>query len=220
MKVDGPIVCVVTDRRRVSPDARTPGQQLRDFEAWLDEVLRAGAGLVQLREPDLDAAILSAIARGLAARAAGTGTRVLVNDRADVARAAGADGVHLRGDGPAAGRVRALGPTAWIVGRSVHSAAESAAGQDADYLIFGAVFPTVSKPGRAPAGLDALHEVARMSGVSVLAIGGIDERRARAVVAAGADGVAAIGLFLPEGREPSALGPARAVAALRAAMLE
>ncbi len=220
MSFDRPVVCVVTDRRRVSPNARTPAQELHDFDVWLDDVVQAGASFIQLREPDLDASRLVEVVRRVAARAAGTGTTVVVNDRADVARAAGAGGVHLRGDGPAAGRVRAIGPAGWIVGRSVHSATESAAHQDADYLLFGSVFASASKPGRAPAGLDALREATRVSGRPVFAIGGVDERRVSAVLAAGAAGVAAIGVFLPRGREPSALGPARAVAALRAAMLE
>ncbi len=77
--------------------------------------------MIQLRERDLDAASLRALAARLADRAR-AGTRVVVNDRADVARAAGAAGVHLRADGPPVALVRTLGPAEWMVGRSVHAA--------------------------------------------------------------------------------------------------
>ena len=89
---------------------------------------------------------------------------MLVNDRADVAIAAGADGVHLRADGPPVARVRTLASRDWIVGRSVHSVAEArAASQDgADYLLFGTVFPAGSKAGGPEdAGSPALREVRR-----------------------------------------------------------
>jgi thiamine-phosphate diphosphorylase len=144
-----------------------------------------------------------------------------VNDRADVALAGSAAGVHLRADGPETARVRALGPPGWLVGRSVHAAGEVASAHEADYLVFGTVFPTASKGFDVPvAGLDALADVTSRTAVPVLAIGGIDAARASACVAAGAAGVAGISVFFPDGRTPGALGPARAVAALRAAMLE
>jgi thiamine-phosphate pyrophosphorylase len=216
-----PIVCVVTDRRRVSPAGAAADGQWRAFERWLDEAVEAGPDLIQIRERDLDARDLCRIVRRAARRAEGTSVRVLVNDRADVACIAGAAGVHLPGDGPPAVRVRALGPDGWTIGRSVHSVAEVQANQDADCLILGSVFPTRSKPAGAPvAGLEMLRAAATASRRPVIAIGGVTASRAASIVGAGAAGVAAIGLFLPAGLEPDALGPARAVAALRAAMLQ
>jgi thiamine-phosphate diphosphorylase len=143
--------------------------------------------------------------------------RVLVNDRADVALAAGADGVHLRSDSAAASRVRALSAD-WILGQSVHAADGAPTGAGADYLLFGPVFETDSKPGLPAAGLRALAAVASGAAVPVFAIGGLTADRAAACVRHGARGIAAIGLFLPEGATPEALGPAGAVRALRQAL--
>jgi len=215
-----PIVYLVTDRRLLSPEARTDRDSVRALEHFLDEAIDAGVDVVQIRERDLDAGPLRDLTRAIERRAQGSPTRVVVNDRADVARVAGAGGVHLRADGPPVARVRALGPAAWIVGRSTHSLAEARAHADADYLLFGTVFPSASKPAGAPvAGLGALSEVAAAVARPVIAIGGIDPARARACAAAGAAGVAGIGVFLPEGRAPGSLGPARAAVALRAAFM-
>jgi thiamine-phosphate diphosphorylase len=128
----------------------------------------------------------------------GTHTRILVNDRLDVAWAARAHGVHLRADSFSGARARAAAPAPFLVGRSVHSVAEAvAATRDGglDYLIFGTVFDTVSKPGRPAAGLPALEAVARATPLPVLAIGGITRERVGDVVAAGGTGVAAIRMF-------------------------
>jgi thiamine-phosphate diphosphorylase len=109
---------------------------------------------------------------------------------------AGADGVHLRGDGPPVARVRALSP-ALRVGRSVHSAGEAAAASDADWLVFGPVFETGSKPGAAAAGLDGLARACSASNAPVFAVGGLTPERAVRAGRAGPSGVAAIGAFLP-----------------------
>ena len=126
---------------------------------------------------------------------------MIVNDRADIAIAAGAAGVHLRGDSPPASRVRAaFAAKALLIGRSVHSLAEvDAAISDGgcDYLLFGTVFPSDGKPAGHPvAGLEALAQVCVRSPLPVIAIGGITERDAPLVRDAGAAGFAAVGLFM------------------------
>lgn len=211
-----PSLMLVTDRRRLSPDARTIGQELAALERFLDEAIEAGVDLLQLREPAVPAGSLARLARRAAARAAGTRVRVLVNDRADVAAVAGAAGVHLPARGLPASRLRVI-DRGWLVGRSVHSG-EAVDEPDVDYLIFGTVFPSASKPGEAGAGLAGLGEAARAARVPVLAIGGITPPRAAACAAAGAAGVAAIGVFLPPGRAPEAMGIGPAARALRAAL--
>src|SRR5205085_3613747 len=126
----------------------------------------------------------------------GAGTRVLVNDRVDVAIAAGAGGVHLRADSAAASRVRAIAPPAFMIGRSVHSIAEvDEAVRDGgcDYLLFGTVFPSAGKYEGHVAGIDALAAVCRRSPVPIVAIGGMNEERAREAAAAGTAGVAGVG---------------------------
>jgi thiamine-phosphate pyrophosphorylase len=214
-----PIVCLVTDRHRLAPDARTVRAELAALDGLLDESITAGVDLVQVRERDLDAAVLVPFVRGVAARAAATMTRVVVNDRADVAVAAGAAGVHVRSDGPAIDRVRALAPAdTWIVGRSCHAGDPTSAAAGADYVVFGAVFATASKPGAAGAGIEALRRWCASTDVPVIAIGGLTPWRAEACAAAGAAGAAAIGAFLPEGRSPDAIGARRAVPAFRDAL--
>lgn len=180
--------------------------------AQAGEAARAGVDLIQVRELDLDAAPLAALVERVLRAVDGTATRVLVNDRLDVALSAGAHGVHLRGDSYPASRVRAVAPAGFVIGRSVHAADEAGAVASegaSDFLVFGTVFASASKPGRQPAGLDALARVIdRAAGVPVLAIGGITIGSMPLVAAAGASGVAAIGLFLP-----GEAGAARTIAA-------
>lgn len=212
-----PCVCLVTDRRQVAPDARTRLDEVRALDRWLDEALGV-VDLIQIRERDLDGGEYCALSARVAARAKGTRTAVVVNDRADVARAAGADGVHARADGPPLDRLRAFAPPGWLIGRSVHDLAGVRAEAAADYLLFGTAFPSRSKgAGRPTQGLARLAEAAGATETPVLAIGGITPARAAECRAAGAAGVAAIGVFLPPGRTPEALGITGAAAALREA---
>jgi thiamine-phosphate pyrophosphorylase len=214
-----PVVYLVTDRRRLAPDARTDAAAIATLERWLDEAIQADVDVVQIRERDLDARSLHALATRLVARTAGRATRVVVNERADVALVAGADGVHLRSGSLPAARLRAIAPEGWIIGRSTHGATACAGAAGVDYVLFGTVFPSASKPaGAATQGTEGLADAVRRCAVPLIAIGGMTPERAEACAAAGASGVAAIGVFLPEGRASGALGPARAVAALRSAL--
>lgn len=183
--------------------------ELRVLREQLDQAAAAGIDLIQIRERDLEAAALVAFVADLVRGVPAT-TRIIVNDRADIAWAGGAAGVHLRSDGPAPSRVRHLaGTRLTLVGRSIHSALEASAAADADYLIFGTVFPSGSKPaGTHVAGSEGLRAACRATPRPVLAIGGITPARVAGCRTAGAAGVAAIGAFLSE--------PARAIAAMRA----
>jgi len=205
-------LCLVTDRRRAAPDARTQRDEIVALEAWLDEAIDAGIDLIQIRERDLDGAVLAETTRRVVRRAAGTATRIVVNDRADVALGAGAAGVHVRDDGPPVRRVRALAPAAWMVGRSVHRVTDFPRHADATYFVFGTIFPTPSKSSETPLqGVDGLRTAVAATSVPILAIGGIDVGNARVCLDAGAAGIAAIGLFLPPGRECGGFGVANAV---------
>jgi thiamine-phosphate pyrophosphorylase len=161
------------------------------------EAAAAGVDLIHVRERDLEARELCELVSGIVRATRGSTTRVVVNDRVDVALACGADGVHLRGDSMPAIRVRAIAPAGFLIGCSGHSAAEAMASAGAaDYLVAGTVFPTTSKPGMtAFLGVDGLSAVVRAVSVPVLAIGGVTLARAGEAAAAGAAGVAAIGLF-------------------------
>jgi thiamine-phosphate diphosphorylase len=186
-----PILCAVTDRRRLP------------ILAHVATAVDLGLDWVQIREPDLPAAELYEVVRHAVAEVSGTATRIIVNERLDVALAAGAHGVHLRGTSFDASRARmAAGPAGadFLIGRSVHGVEEAVAaegGGGLDYLIFGTIFPTASKPeGHPVVGPEALRAAATACRVPVLGIGGITLENVDRVAATGAAGVAAIGLFL------------------------
>jgi thiamine-phosphate diphosphorylase len=155
--------------------------------------------LVQIREPGLDDRALVALVREALDAVRGTAARVVVNDRLDVALVAGAAGVHLRGDSIAAADVRRLAPAPFLIGRSVHALPEAADAERArgcDYLVFGTVFESASKPpGRRVAGVEMLGLVCAAVSLPVLAIGGITIDNAGLAAASGAAGVAGIALF-------------------------
>jgi len=159
---------------------------------------RAGVHLIHVRERDLAGGLIARLTEHCVEAIRGTRARVVVNDRLDVALATRAHGVHLRGDSMDAARVRRVVPAGFLIGRSVHSAEEAravSANGAVDYLVFGSVFETMSKPGREAAGLDELAAVSMATTVPVLAVGGISPSRAAAVARAGASGIAAIGVF-------------------------
>ena len=192
------MICLVTDRRRLGSDG-DEGDRLVDLVA---AAARAGIDLVQVRERDLEARPLAALAARCVDAVAGTRTKILINDRADVAIVARAHGVHLRGDSIGTAAVRSLVGPGVLVGRSAHDpdeVAEAAHGGGLDYLIFGTLHPTVSKTADHPiTTLDALRTACRVAaGLPVLAIGGMTIDRAVAAARAGAAGIAGIGLFLP-----------------------
>ena len=190
-------ICLVTDRRRLAPDA-TFGEARRRLAAQARDAAAAGVDLLHIRERDLDAAQLSAIVADACAITRGTRTRVVVNDRLDVALACGADGVHLRGDSMAVAAARRIAPAGFLIGRSVHGTRDLAAAAGADYLIAGTVFASASKgAGHARLGVEGLRAIAAATAAPVLAIGGITEARLDEVARAGAAGVAAIGWFTP-----------------------
>ena len=167
-----------------------------------------GSVRVQVREKDLDGGPLLALVREVMAIAKPAGAEVWVNDRVDVALAAGADGVHLPEHGMAIAEARALGVGA--VGCSRHSidGARQAARDGADAVQLGPIFAT---PGKGePLGVDVLG---LRIGVPVIAVGGIDSpERAREAARAGADAVAVIRAAW------TTADPATAIAALVAAV--
>lgn len=191
--VGGHVRHFVTDRRRFNLSAG-------DLVARAATAARAGVDAIQVRERDLPDGALAALVRDMVAATAGCRTRVLVNDRIDIAVAAGAAGVHLRAASPPASRVRVVAPEGFLIGRSVHSLEEidaAVADGGCDYLMFGTVFGSKGKPdGHPVAGLDRLRAACARSPLPVIAIGGMTEERAAAVEAAGAAGFAAVGLFM------------------------
>jgi thiamine-phosphate pyrophosphorylase len=191
-----PIVCLVTDRRRLCEGCDEDGAE-RCLAAQIAEAISAGVDLLQIRERDLDGRRLVAIVARAVGLSRGTATRIVVNDRADVALAAGADGVHLRSDSFGADAVRRIAPAGFLVGRSVHSIEEAARACDVDYLAAGTAFETASKSESiALLGESGLSAIVASVRIPVLAIGGITLETIPRAAAAGAAGFAAIGAFL------------------------
>ena len=151
--------------------------------------LPRGAAAVQLRDKAAPARALLEAAAALISFARPLGAPVLINDRADVALAAGADGVHLPAQGLSPAEARALlGPGA-LIGVSCHSSEEVARSAGADFCLFGPVFET---PGKRAQGLEALRKAARATALPVFALGGVDAANATACIDAGARGAACI----------------------------
>lgn len=199
MMTNGPcVVCLVTDRRRLNECAANDSVVL--LLDLVERAVQAGVDLVQIREHDLDARKLHDLTARSVVLASGTSTRIVVNDRLDVALAADASGVHLKERSYSAAAARRVAPRPFLIGRSVHDApGASAASCDGalDYLIFGTVFPTRSKAtGESAAGPGALAAAARAANRPVLAIGGVTLASIADVARAGAAGFAAIGFFV------------------------
>jgi thiamine-phosphate pyrophosphorylase len=199
-----PTVCLVTDRRRLAAALGIHANGWRD--ALLQQIAGAVAGgidIIQLREGDLEDQVLVALARDCLRISAGTRTRIVINDRVDIARASGAHGVHLREDGIAPVQARRLGGPTLLIGRSVHSAHTARASVGADYLIAGPVFATASKTDHPGIGPDGFRAIVASAQCPVWAIGGVTPARGATLAMAGAEGVAAIGALMPTGPVPS-----------------
>jgi thiamine-phosphate diphosphorylase len=189
------VLCLVTDRHRLAPGApfEVARRRLVEQVQW---AATSRIDLIQVRERDLEGGLVAALVSDLVRICAGSATRIVVNDRVDVALACGADGVHLRHDSVPAARVRTIVPPGFLIGRSVHGAVEAAEAGPVDYLIAGTVYPTRSKPTSSTIGLRGLADIVRAATVPVLAIGGLGADGRQAVAATGAAGVAGIGLFV------------------------
>jgi thiamine-phosphate pyrophosphorylase len=170
--------------------------------AVIRRAAEAGVDWIQIREKDLDARPLAELVRSALAETRETGARILVNDRLDVALAAGAAGVHLGETSLPVEIVaewrRAAYPKDFLIGVSCHSpdAARAAERGGGDYVFFGPVFATPSKAVFGPPqGIERLREVCGAVKIPVLAIGGITPENAGRCLEAGAAGIAAIRLF-------------------------
>jgi thiamine-phosphate pyrophosphorylase len=202
------MICLVTDRRRLIAGGARPDAPVACLVAQVRYAVDAGIDLVQVREHDLEGGALAALVTSLLAVTRGTRTRLIVNDRLDVALACAADGVHLRGDSLPVQAARRLAPPGFLIGRSVHAADEAvSAAAGADYLIAGTVFLSASKaPGAPLLGIDGLRSIVDAVRVPVLAIGGMAGERITRAASAGAAGIAAIGLFVAAHSDAAAGG--------------
>ena len=181
----------------------------KDFSRVLKQVEAAVAAkieLLQVREKQLRASVLFNLVQNAAAITRGSATRLLVNDRSDIAAAGGAAGVHLTTQSLPTKVVRRTFGHQFLLGVSTHSLEEAAVAkaEDADFVVFGPIFETSSKVQYGePLGLETLERiVSELSPFPVLALGGIDVDHVTACIRAGARGVAAIRMLSDYSRLP------------------
>ena len=193
-----PALCLVTDL------SYSQGQPL---PAKVAAAVEGGVNMVQLREKDLPAGELLALATTIRdvtldkkgkKDEKGQKALFLVNDRIDIALASGADGVQLGEEALPVDAARRIAGQGLLIGRSVHSlqGATEAEAHGADFLVVGTIFDTGSKPEAQPAGLELLAKIARSVSIPFLAIGGVNSGNVAQVMAQGASGAAVISAIL------------------------
>lgn len=176
----------------------TDGSAKRETTRFLEKIdgaLSGGARLIQIREKDLSAKELLGLAKAVKKKAEKFGARILINDRADIALVAGADGVHITGAGYAPIEARNILGDKALIGVSTHSIDEARRAEEegADFVTFGPVYLTKSKAAYGePLGIAKLREAASAIKVPVFALGGITKERVKEAVSNGASGVAVI----------------------------
>jgi thiamine-phosphate pyrophosphorylase len=198
LNLSKPILYLIT--RGATAEATTSAsKEFQDILRQVSAAVAAGVQLVQLREKGLTARVLFELTARAAEITRGTSTRLLVNDRADIAAGAGADGVHLTTRSLEPEIVRKTFGADFLIGASTHSLAEATSARDggADFVVFGPIFPTSSKEEYGPPlGVDRLAKVAsELAPCPVLALGGISRENAQECLRAGASGIAGITVF-------------------------
>lgn len=185
-------LCYITSRAGTGSGASS------GLEPFLRAAIDSGVDWIQIREKELPADELLALVSETVAMARSSQTRILVNERADIALAAGAAGVHLPSNAFSPRRLRAITPEGFLIGVSCHQTGEvrRAESEGADFVLFSPVFDPRSKAAAGPAaGPGKLGEACAAVRIPVLALGGIDTENAAECMAAGAAGVAGISLF-------------------------
>jgi thiamine-phosphate pyrophosphorylase len=190
MKANKPLIYLITEGAATVENF--PVQKRRILEI-IHFAVKVNTSLIQIREKLLTAKLVFELTREAAQITKNTNTKLLVNDRADIAFAADADGVHLTENSLSAGIIRRNFGNNFVIGVSAHTieTAESAKRETADFVTFSPVFDTPHK-GK-PQGLEKLREVCeKLKPFLIIALGGIDETNYRQVLENGASGFAAI----------------------------
>ncbi len=190
MKLNKPIVYLITEGKAT---VESFSEQKSNILEIIQTASETEISLIQIREKHLPAKLVFELASEAAKITNKTGTKLLINDRADIALAANADGVHLTENSISAEIIRKNFPKGFIIGVSTHSLASAkiARQQEADFVTFSPIFASPNK-GESQ-GLEKLREVCeKLESFPVVALGGIDEDNYKSVLENGASGFAAI----------------------------
>ena len=210
LNLSKPILYLIT-RGATDETTTTESAEFQQILLQVSAAVTAGIQLIQIREKNLTSRVLFELTTHVVSIAHGTTTRVLVNDRADIAASAGADGVHLTTKSLEAAVIRQAFGDKFLIGSSTHSVEEARKDRDegTDFIVFGPVFESSSKKKYGPPlGVPVLSGVAReLTPFPILALGGVTIANAAECLRAGASGIAGIGLF----SEPESLATIAAV---------
>lgn len=196
--VQQPIIYLITSGA-TNAQTTSASKEFVDILRLVADAAAVKVSLIQLREKNLSGRVLFELTSQAAQLTRGTQTRLLVNDRADIARAGGADGVHLTTTSLGVDVIRRTFGSKFLIGVSTHSIDEARFAREAhaDFAVWGPVFATESKTVYGePQGVTKLHTVARdVAPFPLVALGGINLENFEACLKAGASGIAGIGLF-------------------------
>jgi thiamine-phosphate pyrophosphorylase len=185
-----PLIYLITDGKTTDENYTVRKPEILKL---IETAVQAEISLIQIREKHLSTRLIFQLAEEASRLTRKTGTKLLVNDRADIALSAKADGVHLTADSLSAATIRRFFPKNFIIGVSAHTVeeAETAKAQGANFITFSPVF---SSPGKGePQGIEKLREVCEhLKPFPVIALGGVDPTNYQEVLEAGASGFAAI----------------------------
>jgi thiamine-phosphate pyrophosphorylase len=193
-----PLVYLITNGE-TSAHTTPATEEFSNILRLVEAAVAAKIDLIQIREKRLSAKVLYQLSTIAATITSGSSSKLLVNDRADIAMAAGADGVHLTSSSLPPNIVRLTFGAEFLIGVSTHSLGEAtaASGSGADFVVFGPVFDTSSKREYGePLGLGKLREVtSKLAPFPIFALGGVTIVNAASCIQAGAAGIAAIRLL-------------------------
>jgi thiamine-phosphate pyrophosphorylase len=193
-----PILYLIT--RGATVEATTPeSEEFRNILQQVSAAVTAGIQLIQIREKQLTTRVLFELTARVVAIARGSSTRVLVNDRADIAASAGADGVHLTTRSLTPDVIRKTFGANFLIGASTHSLTEAQAAcrEGADFAVFGPIFPSPSKEKYGPplSVGQLIEATCELAPFPLIALGGISIENVNECLSAGAYGIAGITLF-------------------------
>lgn len=193
MKKENPLIYLITEGSLNSQNYATKSAELLKL---IEVASQSKVSMIQIREKNLTAGLLFKLTSQAVKITKNTETKILVNDRADVALAAKADGFHLTSNSISSQHIRQNFPKDFIIGVSAHSSAEvlKSKNEGADFAVFSPIFFTPNK-GK-PLGVEKLAEVVKLAeDFPILALGGINESNFASTLIAGAKGIAGISLF-------------------------